>query len=785
MRFNNISKGTQFMEMVKNVHLGKVRNSIILNNNTRIIQTSNRISAFDFVFPFEVEKKGEILQAISVWNFLKTSHIIENNLIGCLSNSHTLVKNAEVFPIEIIVRCYLTGSLWRMYSEHGALEVYKNFGIALPEGMAQNQKFSHPIITPAIKVQGSHDQPLSKHEAAKIVGKDNWEFICTKALELFHFGQRQAHSRNLILVDTKYEMGIFEDRIILVDEVHTPDSSRYWYAVDHNTTTPKQLSKEFLREEILSLFKNNIDNVLSNPTEHPFFQDSEQTKQLAQKITERYQELYQTLIGTISTQEIFHHCLADWPIPSHLFDEMILSATYPSKVLVIGNGGRDYSIYSSVAKLPEVNTVFCASGDRLWQSSKYSHCPYSQIQDIVHFAKDHNVGLVISGPELPIAQGIAEACSTYQIPVLAPSLACASLETSKIFSKEIMHAAGVLTPRSTTISWTHLKNALQQHLTEGSTTDLSLPCVIKYDGLAAGKGVFILQTVDDITCALHSIETNISEWAQLLNQLKTPSFSKIQGEPFFLIEELITGYELSVIALCNAEQFRLLPIAQDYKRRDDHQTGPNTGGMGTRAPIFVANSIMAQITATFSKTLKELSLRNMPYYGFLFAGFMIDKNQNAWLLEYNCRLGDPETQVILPGLQRDFYIECLRTSKKLPFLFQNKIQTPFDHDQLKRVFVVGAAPEYPFTTPERREVILPSAHEIEKLNCELIPSAIETDKTTTGGRILGVLSAHSSFSNARNNAYQIMNSVKLKNNFGDEISPHFRTDIGLEFDNNN
>ena len=112
------------MTSITNIYIGKVRNSVSLNNETRIIETSNRISAFDYIFPFQIEKKAEILQAISVWYFNKTSHIIENNLIGCLDETHVLVKEAKVFTVEIIVRSYLTGSLWRLYQEKGAAGVF-------------------------------------------------------------------------------------------------------------------------------------------------------------------------------------------------------------------------------------------------------------------------------------------------------------------------------------------------------------------------------------------------------------------------------------------------------------------------------------------------------------------------------------------------------------------------------------------------------------------------------------------------------------------------------------
>lgn len=767
------------MTSIQSIYIGKVRNSAIFNNDTRIIQTTNKISAFDFIFPFEIEKKAEILQAISVWYFNKTSHIIENNLIGCLDETHVLVKEAKVFPVEIIVRGYLTGSLWRLYEEKGVAGVFAEYGILLQDRMTQNQKFEKPIITPSTKAEVGHDIPISCEKAAQIVGKENWAFIEKKAKELFSFGEKEAVSRGLILVDTKYEMGLYRNKIILVDEIHTPDSSRYWYSNDLNLSSPKQMSKEFLREELMKII-GKPENFKGNPANHSHFKNIKVINEISQKISQRYLEMYKTFIGNIEPKDICTPNLVAWPIPKDLFANSIASATMPNKILVVGNGGRDYTIYSSFAKLPEVNTVYCAAGKRNWFSAKYGDCPATQIKEIAQFAAQNKVGLVIAGPELPIAQGIGAECTHVGIPVLAPSLACASLEASKIICKEIVQSAGIKTAQSTIVNWKNLKLKLQNYIENGNSKEFSLPCVLKYDSLAAGKGVFVLFKKEDALEAIHSIEQNLDEWEKLASEIKAPTYSKQQGEPCFLIEEILSGEEISVIALCNGEEFRFLPIARDYKRRNNGQTGPNTGGMGAVSPIQLNEYLIEQVKEVFSKTLKELIKRNTPYQGFLFAGFMVDKSNTAWLLEYNCRLGDPETQVLLPGLQRDFYIELMRTAKGLPFLFSEKSQTSFAHDNLKRVFIVVASPEYPDKSAPRREIIIPDQNIIHQPNCEFVPTAIEPDNTTTGGRVFGVTSTASSFIEAQKNAYKKIENINFKNSDGTLIKPHFRTDIATE-----
>ncbi|WP_158997259.1 phosphoribosylaminoimidazolesuccinocarboxamide synthase [Pigmentibacter ruber] len=767
------------MTLIQNIYIGKVRNSISLANKLRILQTSNRISAFDFIFPFEINNKAEILQAISTWYFKKTNHIIENHLIGSLDTTHVLVKEANVFPIEIVVRGYLSGSLWRLYKEKGPQEINHQYGILLPNGMQQNQKFPEPIITPTTKAEMGHDMPITAEIAKNLIGADKWNFIAKKSIELFQFGTQEALAKNLILVDTKYEMGEYDGRIILVDEVHTPDSSRYWIADNLDLSNPKQMSKEFLREELIKLF-GNPENIKDNPANHPFFKDEKIVHDLIEKVTIRYQELYQTFIGSEKTPlQIANEQKVVWPIFPDTFKEIINAAIMPKNVLVIGNGGRDYSIYSSFQKLPEVSTVFCAAGKRLWDSPKFASCPVSNVNEIAQFAANQKVGLVIAGPELPIANGIAPACEKFNIPILAPSLACASLEASKIICKEIVEAANIKTAKSKIISWKKLKLLLLNFLENPSIPDFSLPCVLKYDSLAAGKGVFVLSNHEDIKQALESIESNLPEWEIMTKSVEAPTYSNNKGEPYFLIEETLIGEEISVIALCNNEQFRLLPIARDYKRRNNNQTGPNTGGMGTIAPVELSDRIMTQVKETFTKILKELNHRKTPYYGFLFAGFMLDKEQNAWLLEFNCRLGDPETQVILPGLQREFYIELYRTAKKQAFLFPEKNATPFLSDSLKRVFVVGASPEYPENSAPKRKIVF--SENLSK-ECQFIPTAIEPDQSTSGGRAFGLLSSGKSIPIARKNIYSQIEKIKLKNIDNSLVNPHYRTDIGQEFE---
>ena len=222
-----------------------------------------------------------------------------------------------------------------------------------------------------------------------------------------------------------------------------------------------------------------------------------------------------------------------------------------------------------------------------------------------------------------------------------------------------------------------------------------------------------------------------------------------------------------------------MPIAKDYKRRNDNQQGPNTGGMGSQAPVTLSEDLLAQVKNSFTATLKELNKRSTPYHGFLFAGFMVDKNNSAYLLEYNCRLGDPETQVVLPSLGREFYSELFRTAKKEPFYEPQKSGTFFKHDNLKRIFIVGASPEYPELNAPKRKLIQPKfTSENNNVQLEFIPSAIEENNMTSGGRAFGVLAAAVTLNVAQHEAYKLMDTFELKNDDGTRVKPHFRMDIG-------
>lgn len=234
---------------------GKVREVYELNKDTLGIVVSDRISAFDHIMRQAIPFKGQILNQLSAFSFDKVKDIIDTHVVGVPHPNVMIARKCEPVPIEVVIRGCLTGHAWRVY-DSGKRELC---GVSLPDGMVENQKFDQPILTPATKAEEGHDEDISEQEILKrgIVEEKRWNEIRAAAFKLFERGQKVAAQNGLILVDTKYEFGTHNGQLMLIDEVHTADSSRYFYADEYEERLQKgerqkQLSKEFLREWLMS-----------------------------------------------------------------------------------------------------------------------------------------------------------------------------------------------------------------------------------------------------------------------------------------------------------------------------------------------------------------------------------------------------------------------------------------------------------------------------------------------------------------------------------------------------
>ena len=288
---NNTLTETSFPGVSKRT--GKVRDQYDLGDRVVLI-TTDRQSAFDRVLA-SIPLKGQVLNLTSAWWFEQTKYIIPNHVIDVPDPNATLVKKCEVFPIEFVVRGYITGStstaLWTVYN-NGEREYCGN---ALPEGLMKNQKLNTNMLTPTTK-EKHHDRPIAPDEIISEgwMSPEDWDYCCQKALELFFFGQKKAAENGMILVDTKYEMGRDVDGVIrLIDEIHTPDSSRYWLAKTYAERMtagqePQNIDKEFLRLWFVDNCDPYNDETLPKAPE-----------ELVVELSSRYIYLYETITGKV------------------------------------------------------------------------------------------------------------------------------------------------------------------------------------------------------------------------------------------------------------------------------------------------------------------------------------------------------------------------------------------------------------------------------------------------------------------------------------------------------
>ena len=274
----------------KDVYHGKVRDVYNINDEYLVMVVSDRISAFDVVLPKGIPYKGQVLNQIAAKFLDATSDIVPNWKIATPDPNVTVGHHCETFKVEMVIRGYLTGHAWREYKS-GKRSLC---GIALPDGMVENQKFAEPIITPTTKASEGHDEDISREEiiAQGLVSKEDYDKLEDYTRKVFARGTEIAASMGLILVDTKYEFGKKDGKIYLIDEIHTPDSSRYFYAEGYEERlakgeNQKQLSKEFVRQWLIeNNFQGKEGQVIP-----------EMSEEFVASVTDRYIELFENITG--------------------------------------------------------------------------------------------------------------------------------------------------------------------------------------------------------------------------------------------------------------------------------------------------------------------------------------------------------------------------------------------------------------------------------------------------------------------------------------------------------
>ncbi len=411
------------------------------------------------------------------------------------------------------------------------------------------------------------------------------------------------------------------------------------------------------------------------------------------------------------------------------------------KVLVVGGGGREHALCWAIAKSPRLTKLWCAPGNAgIADSAQCVAISDSDIDGLVKFATDNAVDLVVVGPEAPLVAGLVDALDTVGIKSFGCSKAAAQLEGSKGFMKDMVAKFGV--PSAAYGRFTTPDDArafVEKH---------GAPIVVKTDGLAAGKGVTICQTVDEALAAIDECMVG-------------GKFGDAGAE--LVIEEFMTGEEASFFAVCDGENVIPLIAAQDHKAVGEGDTGPNTGGMGaySPAPVFtksVEDKVMEQIIVP---TVKGMAAEGHPFKGVLFAGLMIDDAGNPKLIEYNIRFGDPECQVLMTRLKSDV-LDILDGAAT------GKLDTvkPEWHDETAMV-VVMAAKGYPGSYGKGTEIRnVADADAMDKVKVLHAGTKMDGDKlTATGGRVLGVTARGTSVTEAQKRAYEAVDAINWPGGF--------------------
>jgi len=400
-----------------------------------------------------------------------------------------------------------------------------------------------------------------------------------------------------------------------------------------------------------------------------------------------------------------------------------------AKVLVVGGGGREHAIVWSLAKSPSVVEVITAPGNpgtATEPGCRNVAITATDIAALVDFAVAESIDLVVVGPEDPLVMGLVDRLADEQIPAFGPSAAAAQLEGSKSHCKDFLLRNGIPTGRSQ--SFTDSAPALAY------LADLVVPPVVKADGLAAGKGVIVAETHEEAAMAVREI-------------LDDGRFGAAGAE--LLLEERLHGPEVSILAFCDGDQFHIMPAAQDHKRLLVGDAGPNTGGMGAFYPSPVADAeLLDEIGRTvLAPSLAALAAEGRPYRGVLYAGMMLTA-EGPKVIEYNCRFGDPETEVVLPLLESDLYevfMACATGSL-------DDVDIEWSPDAA--VTVVMASAGYPVSSSEPTPISgLGDAMEADCIVFHAGTAVRDDEIVTAGGRVLTVTARRETLTDAADAAH--------------------------------
>ncbi len=404
-------------------------------------------------------------------------------------------------------------------------------------------------------------------------------------------------------------------------------------------------------------------------------------------------------------------------------------------ILILGSGGREYSIGLALSKEDTAhNITFCPGNgatDALGQNININN-----LHELAIWAKENNIDLTIVGPEQPLVDGVVDIFKEQDLTIFGPSAKAAQLEGSKVYMKNILKKYNIPTAAFIETSNKDEANNFINSMTQ-------TPIVVKADGLCAGKGVIIATSKDEAKEAVKGM-------------LSGESFGDAGNA--VIVEEYLDGYELSIFAICDGDNYVVLPAAQDHKRVGDGDTGPNTGGMGAYAPTPLVNDdIYKKVEERVIKpTLEGMKQEGAPFEGVLFIGVMV-VNGEPIILEYNVRFGDPECEILMPLMESPVSELFLKGATKQLDKFNLKMKNEFG------VAVVMASGNYPYSSSEPAEIIVDEIYDDElKANSHISYAGVTKDGDTllaTGGRVLLCIGFGNNIEVARNRAYALCGQV--------------------------
>ncbi|MDR3539454.1 MAG: phosphoribosylamine--glycine ligase [Desulfosporosinus sp.] len=413
------------------------------------------------------------------------------------------------------------------------------------------------------------------------------------------------------------------------------------------------------------------------------------------------------------------------------------------RVLIVGNGGREHALAWKLAQSPELEQLFVAPGNAGTVSWNIP-IPAHDIPALVEFALKEKIDLTLVGPEDPLSLGIVDAFHEAGLRIFGPTQAAAQLEGSKSFAKTIMESAQIPTAK-----WAIFEDPLPA---KAYVRSIGAPCVLKADGLAAGKGVIVAM---DLETALQAVD-----------EIMDGGFGSAGKK--LVIEEFLEGQEVSLLCFSDGvTAYPMVPV-QDHKRALEGDLGLNTGGMGTYSPppIWTAELEAKIMSDLVAPTLQVMRARETPFQGVLFLGLMLTQ-QGPKLLEYNVRFGDPETQVVMKRLKSDL----------LPILWactEGRLsETRLEWKEEVAVCVVMAAPGYPLAYTKGIPIRLPEFRGNDAVIFQAGTGISEGHLLSTGGRVLGITAEGKTLQQAREKAYELVEKI-------DFPKAHFRRDIGVK-----